>query len=278
MSETPTEDVRANLVPEDQGYTLPSQEQRRRQKERLEERKRWVAEQRALLNKGELSEDDFDEIVATKIQTRQDKLDAQEVLIDTLRDQVYVDKLAEAESEEALQMYLDELVTSGECFGVVLGDIDHFRDVNSETGHQGGDNAIVKVAERMSKALRRTEENVTEDSKREADRFFRRHGDEFAIVVRKLTPDKEGKQKLKYVMERVKDEVASQPFEITSGDITVQKSLTVSLGGAVTPAEGEIDPDKFIHMVDTQALYQAKDNGRNTTHVLNLDQPRQEAA
>ena len=115
MSETSIDDIRANLVPEDQGYSLPSQEQRKKQKERLEERKKWVAEQRALLNSGELSEDKFDEIVAIKIQSRQDRLDAQEVLIDTLRDQVYVDKLAEAESEEALQIFLVELIASGEC-------------------------------------------------------------------------------------------------------------------------------------------------------------------
>ena len=253
----------------------PTREQRINTEERFKKRKNWVSEKRALLNSGETTEDQFDILLAEEIQKRQDTIDTDAALIESLRDFIYTDKLVEAESEEALQGFLDELVNKGECFGLILGDIDHFRDVNTEMGHQGGDNAIVKVAERMSRALRGNEET---DEKREGDRFFRRHGDEFAIVIRKLSPNMEGKMELRSIMERVRTGVESEPFELTVEAKTTARSLTVSLGGAVTADASAIDPDRFIHLVDTQALYPAKDLGRNNSFVLNLDQPQLQAA
>jgi PleD family two-component response regulator len=88
----------------------------------------------------------------------------------------------------------------------------------------------------------------------------------------------EGKAKLKEIMERVRSEVEKEPIELEINGKPVKKSLSVSLGGAVSPSGQQVDPDKFIHLVDTHALYQAKDEGRNTTFVLNYDKPKALAA
>jgi PleD family two-component response regulator len=79
-------------------------------------------------------------------------------------------------------------------------------------------------------------------------------------------------------MERVRTEVAAEPIELEISGQPVKKGLTVSLGGAVTPKDTRVNPDKFIHLVDTQGLYQAKDEGRNKTFVINYDQPKTVAA
>lgn len=245
-------------------------------KERLIEKKQWVSSQRERLERGEIPADIFDANIAMEILSRELEIEQKEQLVDALRAEIYEDSLVEAESEQALQNYLDELVGNHECFGLILGDIDHFRDVNTQAGHQGGDNAIIKVAEKMSRVLRTVPEN--ESDTRSVDRFFRRHGDEFAIVVRNLTPDEEGKRNLKEVMERVRQEVAANPIPLEINGQQTEKQLTVSLGGAVTPKGTSVNPDKFIHLVDKQALYQAKDEGRNTTFVINYDQPTTIAA
>lgn len=244
-------------------------------KQRLLEEKVWVAAERQRLTNGQITEDVFDANIALKIVSKEIEGNKKDQLIESLRSQIYEDDLVEAESEEALQLCIDELIGNGECFGVILGDIDHFRDVNTEAGHKGGDNAIIKVAERMSRALRLSQE---ENNDRPLDRFFRRHGDEFAIIIRNLTPDMEGKKNLKEAMERVREEVAKEPIEIENDGQIIKKHLTVSLGGAVTPQGTSVHPDKFIHLVDTQGLYQAKDEGRNTTFVVNYDKPKTLAA
>lgn len=123
--------------------------------------------------------------------------------------------------------------------GVAYLDLDGFKAVNDEWGHETGDEVLVSVAERM--------ERIT----READVVARIGGDEFAVLWADLdTPD----QALAATRRLVR--AYDEPFHI--GD--KQLSLDLSAGLATFPTDGE-DINELLQCAD-QAMYEAKQEGR----------------
>ena len=143
--------------------------------------------------------------------------------------------------DERFEIELERARRTGRPLGVVAVDLDHFKQVNDRFGHQVGDQALQMMAD----ALRR--------STRRVDLVARLGGEEFAIVA----PDTAGA--LAYTLaERVRAEV-ERTF---SGWYT---NLTASCGVAIFPGDGE-RPDQLVYAAD-QALYAAKESGRNMTVV-----------
>jgi len=121
-------------------------------------------------------------------------------------------------------------------------DIDHFKTVNDQYGHLVGDQVLMHVAERIREAVRRHDE------------VGRYGGEEFLAVLTGC-----GVNGLKAVAERIRKEVAENPF--VTGDRPI--AVTVSLGGArLTGGEGGGSIMQLIGRAD-HALYEAKDQGRN---------------
>lgn len=117
-------------------------------------------------------------------------------------------------------------------------DIDHFKEFNDTWGHQEGDRALAFVA------------RVIRDSLREQDVAARYGGEEFSIVLA-------GADLFiaNIVAERIRRSCEARSFSL-GGDRTLTVSLGVSL---FRPGE---TPDCLIRRAD-EALYQAKNNGRN---------------
>ncbi|MES2935353.1 MAG: DUF484 family protein [Pseudomonadota bacterium] len=132
-------------------------------------------------------------------------------------------------------------------------DIDHFKQVNDSVGHQGGDEVLCEVAERIKAELRL------------ADTMGRYGGEEFvALLVNAKREDAIG------VAERIRSGIAALPFKLSSGDLL---DVTASIGVAVlhdtNPAEAiEAVAQRFVAQAD-QALYEAKERGRN--RVVSID-------
>jgi two-component system cell cycle response regulator len=127
-----------------------------------------------------------------------------------------------------------------EPFGVVLVDIDHFKNVNDVHGHQAGDAVLVDLARRLTEATR------------EVDVVARYGGEEFALILPKTPLD--GSVVL---AEKVRDAIASEPFLVDGTSI----SVTISVGVAAYPDHG-----KTVHELVASAdaaLYRAKTGGRN---------------
>jgi len=134
--------------------------------------------------------------------------------------------------------------------GVVLLDIDNFKQVNDLYGHQRGDFVLAQLA------------NTVIENKRTEDLFGRYGGDEFIILPRGET-SKEG---LQVNCERIRK--AIEGFEFCFEEKCVR--ITISLGFHLTKA-GSSDTEKMlsdlIRKAD-QALYLAKERGRNRTESL----------
>ncbi|MBW1858492.1 MAG: diguanylate cyclase [Deltaproteobacteria bacterium] len=128
-----------------------------------------------------------------------------------------------------------------ETISCVLLDIDFFKKFNDTYGHQTGDVVLRALAE------------VIERSIRESDLAARYGGEEFALIM--YHTDKaaaiEAAERLRHMVEshEVKD----------NGNVL---QVTISVGVATFPHETIHDAKELIEFAD-QALYKAKDNGRN---------------
>ena len=123
-------------------------------------------------------------------------------------------------------------------------DIDRFKDINDTFGHQVGDQVLVRVANTCQHALRKF------------DRLGRVGGEEFLVVLPRTGLDRGAE-----VGERLRGIVAALPL----ADVAAGLNVTISIGVAALAAENANLKD-ILRRAD-QALYRAKQNGRNRVEV-----------
>lgn len=123
--------------------------------------------------------------------------------------------------------------------GLVMVDVDHFKQVNDRYGHQVGDEVLALVAHRLTHAVRTY------------DVIGRYGGEEFLVVLPQAA-----ESEVLEVARRVNQIVAEHPVELEGLTLTV----TVSVGYSWTNAQEELDV--ALRRAD-QGLYAAKQRGRN---------------
>ncbi len=136
--------------------------------------------------------------------------------------------------DEALDVEMARARRAGGSMGVVILDVDHFKQFNDRHGHQAGDDALVMVA------------RVLGGEARAEDRACRIGGEEFALLL----PGADAATAA-VVAERVRGSIEHHPGPAGS--------VTVSLG--VAASQGD-DPRELLAIADSR-LYAAKDAGRN---------------
>jgi len=150
----------------------------------------------------------------------------------------YILERAEEELSRLKRRNLSE--TDKTSFGVIMLDIDHFKNVNDTYGHLVGDMVLKELAQRMQSSLR------------EYDVIGRYGGEEFLVLI----PD-EGIEGTKRAAERVHDLITKTPFNVDSLELNIKVSMGVSY--CHNPDE---NIKNALERVD-QALYEGKENGRN---------------
>lgn len=120
-------------------------------------------------------------------------------------------------------------------------DIDHFKNVNDQYGHQAGDDVLITVTDLIQLHMR------------PVDVVCRYGGEELAVILPET--DEVG---ARTVAERVRATVADSITTTPQGDMV---HVTVSIGIATFPRDGDT-ASGLIHAADT-ALYVAKQEGRN---------------
>jgi len=139
---------------------------------------------------------------------------------------------------------------SGAPLAVAMVDVDRFKGINDRHGHPFGDRVLAAVARVMREAARAT------------DLVARYGGEEFMILLPETSADAAVD-----AAERLRRTIAGRP--VTDGDRAV--AVTVSVG--VAALEGGTDPTALLRHVD-EALYAAKEAGRNRTMVWTAEGPR----
>ncbi len=131
---------------------------------------------------------------------------------------------------------------------VLVIDLDHFKSINDRFGHALGDRVLEIFTETARKSIRAT------------DLVGRLGGEEFAAVLYDTSSDKAFA-----VAERIREGFAQAALEVESRPVCA----TVSIG-LVHCEEAVLDVPQLLAQAD-QALYYAKERGRNRVEVASLD-------
>ena len=143
---------------------------------------------------------------------------------------------------ELLQEEFERSSRTGEPVSVVMFDLDRFKRVNDTYGHQAGDHVLKTLAD------------ILRETAREIDRLGRYGGEEFMAILPDSGPD----AGLTFA-ERVREAVEAREFRISDGDAI---DMTISAGVATHPHDETDGSRRLVHYAD-QALYSAKEAGRN---------------
>jgi diguanylate cyclase (GGDEF)-like protein/PAS domain S-box-containing protein len=159
-----------------------------------------------------------------------------------MKHQAYHDALTDLPNrvmfEDRLQLAIAQARRDGTMLAVLFLDLDNFKSINDQHGHQTGDRLLRVVAKRLVTCVRTT------------DTVSRLSGDEFTIVVQGV----DRIQDIRQVAQKIVDCLTS-PIHIGGKAIPVQ----MSIGIAVYPKDS-IDPRRLVAIAD-QAMYRAKDYG-----------------
>lgn len=140
----------------------------------------------------------------------------------------------------------------GQLLVVVYIDLDGFKAVNDQYGHEVGDKLLVALSEQMKFSLR------------EDDTLARLGGDEFVAVLQDMADIDASIPMLERLLEST-----AKPIKI--GDLTLK--VSASLGVTFYPQEEEVEADQLLRQAD-QAMYQAKLSGKNRYHIFDAKQDR----
>ncbi|WP_404376746.1 EAL domain-containing protein [Vreelandella aquamarina] len=143
------------------------------------------------------------------------------------------------------------------CVGVMLINIDRFKQANDTYGFPAGDQLLVEVAERLSIAVRRTDLVARQESRRERhpDVVSRVGGDDFAVILNDLKRP----ENATIVAMRILDAM-SEPFTVHNTSETIEDVfLQASIGIGIYPNNAD-NIDELVRVAET-ALVEAKSHG-----------------
>lgn len=165
-----------------------------------------------------------------------------------------IDMLTRVENRRAFQQSIDTEIARArrrnEPLTLMLADLDHFKAINDNHGHQVGDRVLRAVAQEIAGMLRKT------------DHVCRYGGEEFALILPSCDPGLAVD-----VAERIRQRVAGMCVLSDSG-IAVPISLSLGLTCWTQPSrEGEGVAERLIKLAD-DAVYRAKAGGRDRVEYL----------
>lgn len=166
-------------------------------------------------------------------------------LLTTLRESTLIDPLTGLHNRRFLQEHTEEMVAGvrrrGKTVGLIMCDLDYFKQVNDVHGHNAGDVVLKETSLIVRKSIR------------ESDIVIRFGGEEFLVV---LVDIEEGQGVL--VAEKIRENVEKAHINVPHGAIV---SKTISLGVSEFPG----DTESFWQAIKFSdvALYKAKEAGRN---------------
>jgi diguanylate cyclase (GGDEF)-like protein len=142
--------------------------------------------------------------------------------------------------QQSLEQSIGEAQRRQERLVLVMLDVDHFKAVNDQYGHDAGDQALRYICNSLSQRLRNT------------DILGRLGGEEFGLLLRNT--DGQGAEPL---VETLREQLCSQPMRYGNQDI----ALSATFGLAEWPVDGQT-AEQLYRCAD-QRLYRGKELGRN---------------
>ncbi|MEA3465630.1 MAG: GGDEF domain-containing protein [Thermodesulfobacteriota bacterium] len=129
-------------------------------------------------------------------------------------------------------------------------DLDEFKSINDNFGHAAGDELLKIVATRLNACIR------------ESDTVARMGGDEFLVIFHNVTNDKHASTLAEQILSAL-----NKPIILFETTVTI----SASIGLCFFPKHGTTF-DELLKCAD-EAMYKAKNVGRNTFYIANNDKP-----
>ncbi|NOV03885.1 sensor domain-containing diguanylate cyclase [Paenibacillus planticolens] len=171
-------------------------------------------------------------LTAIKKQTDQLTLDAM------------TDPLTGLTNRRTLEAIMHKWIEEGTSFSVIIMDLDRFKSINDTYGHQAGDEVLKHFAKIVTSTVR------------PSDVCCRFGGEEFIALIPQANAEE-----AYLVAERIR-------ITLQNRDNPVGKPITVSQGIAHYSSHSD-SAEELIHLAD-QALYKAKESGRNRTIIADI--------
>lgn len=152
--------------------------------------------------------------------------------------------------EAALQATVAATAQAKHSCALLYLDVDYFKRINDSHGHAAGDLVLVEFARRLKKAVRGS------------DLVARLAGDEFTVLLEEVHGVADAELVAKKILAAME-----APFAVGA------RFLRVTTTVGVCVAQGQALTTAAIAEVADRALYQAKEAGRNTYEILQLDVP-----
>ncbi len=173
-----------------------------------------------------------------------------------LRHRAYYDILTSLPNRlllsDRLQQALANSKRHGTMIAIVYLDLDGFKEVNDRHGHNIGDQLLLTISKRLKQALR------------EGDTLSRLGGDEFVAILQDINDTAE----VQPVLDRL---LLAASALITIEEINLR--VSASIGVTFYPQREQIDADQLVRQAD-QAMYQAKQSGKNRFHIFDAEYDR----
>jgi len=171
------------------------------------------------------------------------------------------DPLTELPNRRSLMLYLQRDIAVYQRYqspklAVMFIDLDRFKEINDNFGHDVGDMVLVEIAHRLKKSIR------------ESDLACRIGGDEFVLITKQLPEDADNR--FAQLAERLVSAL-SEPMMVQGARLLLSASV-----GVVICNDVESDARILMKKAD-DALYQAKDNGRAQSFICRSDEKMNES-
>ncbi|WP_424833162.1 diguanylate cyclase [Ruegeria sp.] len=153
----------------------------------------------------------------------------------------------------AINQIANRSLQSGQRFAIMLADLDHFKSINDQYGHVGGDIVLTEVANRLQTTLG------------DAGFVARLGGEEFMIVMPNTSAEKALQQ-----ADIICDSICSRPFKLPDQPTLIPVTVSIGLKLCEPPElaqQDSVDPIDWLIRSADKALYAAKQAGRNQVHI-----------
>ena len=155
-----------------------------------------------------------------------------------------IDPLTNVMNRRSIANQLEQLHQQRKAlYSVVLLDLDHFKHINDNYGHDMGDQVLIQVAECLAQHVR------------EQDMIGRFGGEEFILLLPNTTPEQ-----AQHVAERCRIALTELNF------VYEQQPFSISASFGISSSQNASEPQQIIRQAD-QALYAVKTAGRNQVQI-----------
>jgi diguanylate cyclase (GGDEF)-like protein len=156
--------------------------------------------------------------------------------------------------DQMLEIEWRRCLRNKQPLGLILLDIDNFKEYNDSYGHLAGDECLIKIAELLKKSLSRA-----------SDMVARYGGEEFVVLL-----PGSGKEEAIKVADMLRKKFES--MHILHEKSLVSKYVTVSIGATSMVPDSSSSYEDLFKMAD-KALYLAKNTGKNQVRFLDCCKP-----